>query len=665
MSFINPRLIITSVIVYAMTLSAFAQYSGGDGSGSALYAQTPTTCPLTVYPAIFAGGVDDGYGQSGITQSNCAAVVLPNIFYGGQEAGLTLASTTQSSCIPIVLPSIFTGGSEDGYTYAGITQSNCTPLVLPSIFVGGQGSTNESFQLNTACALRADFIGDTLVVCAGDSVHFTDMSNGAPTSWQWTFTGGNPASSTVQNPAAYYATPGTYSVTLSVSSLSGNNSLTKTNYITVSTPPAVSLSSIPPLCENASNYTLVEGSPAGGTYSGTGVTAGIFNPTIAGTGAHNITYTYTAAGGCTNTATASISVNPTYHFTNFYEMCAGDTYNWHGTNYTSSGVYYANYTSSKGCDSIFTLNLTVHPVYSFTQSHIMCSGDSYTWQGTNYTFPGTYTVNYTTEYGCDSNYTLNLSVRQAYAFSESHTICSGDVFSWHGSNYSSTGTYTLNFNTAGGCDSIYTLNLTVKPVYAFTDNHTMCKGESYTWQGTTYVIAGNYVEDYVTAFGCDSTYTLHLNVNDVDMGTHLINGTISADSAADAYQWLDCDNGYAVISGETFQSFTPPSNGNYAVIITQGACFDTSACTQVTSVGIASENLVGLAMYPNPSDGRFILELDQQAAIEMYNAQGSLVYQASLDKGKHTLSLILADGVYLIKAVNDQGSRTLTLVIRK
>ncbi|HVA99235.1 MAG TPA: PKD domain-containing protein, partial [Bacteroidia bacterium] len=52
----------------------------------------------------------------------------------------------------------------------------------------------------------ANFKGNTTVVCAGSTVQFTDTSSGNPTAWQWTFTGGTPSTSTVQNPLITYAT---------------------------------------------------------------------------------------------------------------------------------------------------------------------------------------------------------------------------------------------------------------------------------------------------------------------------------------------------------------------------------------------------------------------------------------------------------------------------
>jgi PKD repeat protein len=87
----------------------------------------------------------------------------------------------------------------------------------------------------TTCAPKADFYTTTKFVCAGSSVAFKDNSvNAVPTSWNWTFTGGTPATSNVKNPVITYNTPGYYPVTLSVSNASGSNSLTKTSYIYVS-----------------------------------------------------------------------------------------------------------------------------------------------------------------------------------------------------------------------------------------------------------------------------------------------------------------------------------------------------------------------------------------------------------------------------------------------
>jgi len=92
---------------------------------------------------------------------------------------------------------------------------------------------------NTVCAPDADFYTLTPAVCVNSSVNFVDNSSlGAATSWNWTFPGGSPATSTDQSPVVTYATPGTYSVSLTVSNANGSNSVTKNSYVTVESTTA-------------------------------------------------------------------------------------------------------------------------------------------------------------------------------------------------------------------------------------------------------------------------------------------------------------------------------------------------------------------------------------------------------------------------------------------
>jgi carboxyl-terminal processing protease len=93
----------------------------------------------------------------------------------------------------------------------------------------------EDYTLNiTAPPLPiANFTGNPTFIYTGQSVQFTDQSTNIPTTWSWTFEGGTPAASTVQNPSVVYNVDGIYDVTLVVSNSSGSNSLTITDYITV------------------------------------------------------------------------------------------------------------------------------------------------------------------------------------------------------------------------------------------------------------------------------------------------------------------------------------------------------------------------------------------------------------------------------------------------
>jgi PKD repeat protein len=79
----------------------------------------------------------------------------------------------------------------------------------------------------------ADFTKSADTVAKGGSVTFTDLSTNAPTSWSWSFPGGTPAASTLQNPSVVYNTPGTYDVSLTAANSAGDDTAVKIGFITV------------------------------------------------------------------------------------------------------------------------------------------------------------------------------------------------------------------------------------------------------------------------------------------------------------------------------------------------------------------------------------------------------------------------------------------------
>ncbi len=80
-------------------------------------------------------------------------------------------------------------------------------------------------------AVTALFTANGTNPCPGSSVQFSDQSTGNVTSWAWSFPGGTPSTSTIQNPLVTYSASGTYNVTLTVSDGVSTNSITKTSYI--------------------------------------------------------------------------------------------------------------------------------------------------------------------------------------------------------------------------------------------------------------------------------------------------------------------------------------------------------------------------------------------------------------------------------------------------
>jgi PKD repeat protein len=81
--------------------------------------------------------------------------------------------------------------------------------------------------------LAAGFVVDNYNPCEGETVQFTSASNGDVTSWNWTFEGGDPTTSTDENPTVTYTTPGDYDVSLEVDDGTNTANITKENFITV------------------------------------------------------------------------------------------------------------------------------------------------------------------------------------------------------------------------------------------------------------------------------------------------------------------------------------------------------------------------------------------------------------------------------------------------
>lgn len=105
--------------------------------------------------------------------------------------------------------------------------------------------------------------------------------------------------------------------------------------------------------------------------------------------------------------------------------------------------------------------------------------------------------------------------------------------------------------------------------------------------------AGNTIRTFqANSTGCAGTwrYTLNINVSNTlfNVNTNVTEAdpTLTASSSASSWQWLDCNDGYSAITGETGQAFTATDNGSYAVEVTGSGCIDTSNCVLITTLPI-------------------------------------------------------------------------------
>lgn len=150
----------------------------------------------------------------------------------------------------------------------------------------------------------ANFTLNNNTICEGQTVTFTDQSASNITGWNWSFPGGNPATSTIQNPTVTYPTSGNYDVTLQVTNSQGNNSSTQTNAITVNATPSIAV--------NATQTTICEGDNT--QITATGGTSYTWNNGLSMASTHIVsptvttTYTASSSNSC-GSDNASITIN--------------------------------------------------------------------------------------------------------------------------------------------------------------------------------------------------------------------------------------------------------------------------------------------------------------------------------------------------------------------
>lgn len=235
-------------------------------------------------------------------------------------------------------------------------------------------------------------------------------------------------------------------------------------------------------------------------------------------------------------------------------------------------------------------------------------------------------------------------------------------------------TYTASNNTdtytiigGPGCDTIISLDLTVNYSSSAIDVHTAC--DSFVWiDGLTYFESIDTASFFLTnAAGCDSFIVLDLTLINIDTSVSNAGGTLTAGEAGASYQWLACP-GYSVIPGDTNQSFSPDSSGDYAVIITQNGCTDTSECTTVTLV--ASEGLAlddQMSLYPNPTRGTLTVRSEQKCQklnLHLTDLNGKLL-QSWAGRNTNILELEIAGspGIYFLE-INADGRKAVQKVVK-
>ncbi len=211
--------------------------------------------------------------------------------------------------------------------------------------------------------------------------------------------------------------------------------------------------------------------------------------------------------------------------------------------------------------------------------------------------------------------------------------------------------------TANGCDSIYiqpiiinnSTSIVLPPI---TECDSALIGGIY-YNNDTIVIQN--LSSVVT--GCDSLVTVDLTINSADATVTTIQNTITANATGAIYQWLDCNNNYALIAGETSQSFTATSNGSFAVAVTENNCIDTSSCVNITGIGINEwKSANNMTISPNPNAGSFFVSSGKEGqlkTIEILNFLGEVVAVISTIDSITKFDMNDRKGVFLVRCSGD------------
>jgi hypothetical protein len=182
--------------------------------------------------------------------------------------------------------------------------------------------------------------------------------------------------------------------------------------------------------------------------------------------------------------------------------------------------------------------------------------------------------------------------------------------------------------------------------------------------GKIFTSSGIINDTIMNADGCDSIITINLTINQSTTNTTITqNGnTLSVQSGATSYQWLDCNNAFTIIPGETNNTYTPSGNGDYAVEVSNGNCTDTSLCYNTTITGLTQNDKAEnqyISIYPNPSSCLFNIDLGETSQSGWYqikDIQGKVLRKVQFNEQQLIqLDLNQSTGIYIIELKTDEG----------
>jgi len=413
------------------------------------------------------------------------------------------------------------------------------------------------------------------------------------------------------------STSGLYTVTNDIN-IPGCAPASASVIVEIFASPSVTILPVTPLCSNSNSVNLTA-TPVGGTFSGTGVSSNVFNPTVSGAGNWTVTYTYTNANNCTGTNTTSITVNA-----------------------VPSPIFASLPTQVCASGNAVTLNAT--PTGG-TFSGTGVSGSSFNpAQATT----GVNVISYSvTQNGCTGTNTASITVvaNPTVSIVPVNQLCSND------------GPVTLSATPTGG---------------NFTGNGV--SGDQFTPSQ-----AGNTIITYVftDGNGCSGGSSITVTVAEAPVVTlGALNAICLQNGSVTLTGGLPNGGDYSGpgISNNTFDP-TVTGVGSFNVDYTYtnaSGCTDvaTSSITVNDCAGIEEENSYNLIISPNPAEQSFVISMDDLNAMNvsyaLYSEDGKqVVNPTAISSAETTVNTIsYANGIYFIHLMIEDKTIVKKIVIR-
>ena len=261
--------------------------------------------------------------------------------------------------------------------------------------------------------------------------------------------------------------------------------------ITLTELPAITNTINPTICSN-------------GTYVYDGTTYSASNTS----GIH----VFTSTSGCDSTVTLTLNIQSVITTSLDTTLCFGNSIVVNGTTYDGSNpTGQETFTLVSGCDSIVNVTVTELPELTSSLNPIICTNGNYFFNGVTYDTSNTSGVHVlTSSTGCDSTVSIQLTIQNTLTSTIDTVVCFGETVTYNGIELNALNpTADIPYVTASGCDSIVTVNLTEQiPDTLFIDT-VLYVGQSLSIdiQGDELLINSDF-EGFITSTGsngCDSS----------------------------------------------------------------------------------------------------------------------------------------------------------------